>query len=141
MNSQLKSYIVKGKADKKDLERKRKLDQNVLHLDEDVAHPPSVKENIPIIETSSTPPLSEHVPKVQEEKIKHHIEFNEMSDSVLTSVVLMLNQILEELSTINQKIDSKAIVESVQPKRRIVLNRDKNGKIIGADVVDVNDGE
>jgi hypothetical protein len=69
----------------------------------------------------------------REEKVdQHKVVSVEVSDGVLTSVVLMLNQILEELSTLNDKVNLKLLNESalLQSRRKIVLNRDKNGKII-----------
>lgn len=139
MNSKLKSYIVKGKEGREELERQREQLQE---------HNPTQEEKIvPLVKppTQITEQIVEETPKnlVEEKVDRHKVVSVEVSDGVLTSVVLMLNQILEELSTLNDKVNLKLLNESalLQSRRKIVLNRDKNGKIIGADVLDVNDGE
>lgn len=90
-------------------------------------------------------PKVESIKVVQDPPVQQH---NDISDSVLTNVVLMLNQILEELTVINEKIDTNvASLESaaekmVAPspaKRKIVLIRDENGKITGGDVIEVTE--
>jgi len=71
-----------------------------------------------------------------------------IADNILESIIIMLNQIIQDLAAINQKLDSKASVESVQAiamkpptKRKIILHKDSNGKITGADVIDDIEGE
>lgn len=89
---------------------------------------------------------------------KEEIKESEISD-ISTNIVLMLNQVLTELNCLNEKINliqnefsllkeshtnnSKKIVENNSisqnaNKRKITLIRDDNGKIVGADVIDVN---
>lgn len=64
----------------------------------------------------------------------------EVSDSVLESLVVMLNQILQEIAAIHQKLDAQKTtteeVESQPKKRKIMLIYDDNGKVTGANVVD-----
>jgi hypothetical protein len=89
-------------------------------------------------------------PKIESVKIvqPQPVQQNDISDSVLTNVVLMLNQILEELTVINEKIDTNVaslesaaekIVAPPPAKRKIVLIRDENGKITGGDVIEVSE--
>ena len=67
----------------------------------------------------------------------------------LKGIVLMLNQVLTELNTVNQKLaeasikpismpTAEKVVESVEKgvRRKIILTRDESGKITGADVID-----
>lgn len=74
------------------------------------------------------------LPKIQPQPI----------DNVMESVVVMLNQILQDMAAIMQKLDAKASMESFQPtiptKRQIILKRDETGKIVGAEVVDESKG-
>jgi len=66
----------------------------------------------------------------------------EVSDSVLESLVVMLNQILQELAAIHQKLDAQKTtteeVESAPKKRKIMLvyADDDPKRIIGANVID-----
>ena len=116
---------------------------------------PVVKENV--IEPNKQPekelyiqPVVGAEPKPVQE-VKKVKEEDNVSDDVLGSVVLMLNQTLKELNDINKKVDElmnkpvsmptqaeqpEKVVESV--KRKIVLTRDESGKITGADVIDSN---
>jgi hypothetical protein len=78
----------------------------------------------------------------KEEKVQSMTNLNTQISETLESIVLMLSQILKEQNEINKKLDSttKSLVESAplveSSKRKIVLNRDASGKIIGADVID-----
>lgn len=96
----------------------------------------------------------ENFNNMEKEKIKE----SEISD-IPTNIILMLSQVLSELSCLNEKINSiqnefsllkeshidnsKKIVENNlinqnSNKRKITLIRDDSGKIVGADVIDVN---
>lgn len=100
-----------------------------------------VPVNINMSNTSTTmPPPAEVPPSVTQTN-------HEVSDDVLASIALMLNQIMEELNVINQKIDAKAAsLESAQviPQkpltRKITLDKDANGKWVAV-VVDSANGE
>jgi hypothetical protein len=65
-----------------------------------------------------------------------------VAESVLESLVAMLNQILQELAAIHQKLDTKKTtteeVSVAPPKERtVMLIRDENDKVIGGKIVDV----
>jgi len=71
------------------------------------------------------------------------IEENTLID-FQTNSILMLNQILAEITNLNKKLnelkESKPTIQekTVENKRRINLIRDENGKIVSADVIDIN---
>jgi ribosomal protein L16 Arg81 hydroxylase len=88
-----------------------------------------------------------------ENKKSMQIQNDDLFDAS-ANTILMLNQVLSELSQLNEKIENlqknmvlketnestpEKVAESNQNKRKITLIRDNNGKIVGADVIDVVD--
>lgn len=64
-----------------------------------------------------------------------------VTDSILEGLVAMLNQILQELSAIHQKLDAQKTTteetDTSPTERTFMLIRNEDDKIIGAKVVDV----
>ena len=91
----------------------------------------------PKVETIKTAPIKEAVD-------------NAVIDSGdnLKGIVLMLNQVLSELNTVNKKLEEAKIAPVSMPTEKVVENvekgvrskisliRDESGKITGADVID-----
>jgi len=108
-----------------------------------------IKEEIkPVIETTQTELVIEQPIKIVE-TVKPVENIIDTDGDNLKGIVLMLNQVLTELNTVNQKLTEASIkpiampvaekvVENVEKgvRRKISLIRDESGKITGADVID-----
>ena len=106
------------------------------------------EETKPVIETTKAEPVIEQPVKIVE-TVKPAENIIDADGDNLKGIVLMLNQVLTELNTVNQKLAEASIkpiampvaekvVESVEKgvRRKISLIRDESGKITGADVID-----
>ena len=101
------------------------------------------EETKPVIETTKAEPVIEQPVKIVE-TVKPAENIIDADGDNLKGIVLMLNQVLTELNTVNQKLAEASIkpiampvaekvVESVEKgvKPKHLLIRDESGKIIG----------
>ena len=86
-----------------------------------------------IIEEKKAPFREEISPEVKDTSLS--------SNGVVESIVAMLNQILQEITSLQQKFEKKQLGEnvSIPRERKVILEYDNDGKITGAKVLDIED--
>lgn len=92
--------------------------------------------------------MSHTSPTIEPPKQPQTLGHEAVTDNIIEAMVAMLNQIMQDIAALNQKLDSKMAAESVQPivsqkpvRREITLKKDESGRIIGGIVEDIVEGD
>ena len=78
------------------------------------------------------------LPEKEKNEMKHELKRNVSSikEDNVESQILLLNEILKRQIELEKKIDSLSTSKLTEKSKKIVVQRDAEGKIIGAEIVE-----